>query len=577
MPSEPSENRVDLLLAAADDGRPVLPDGLPADSVGDAKKPKTVRDDVHQWRRDDADPNVLSLQKWAVIAPKGREGDELLSAITPLMRLREAEQGTKPLIYRVDPDLEAKKAVAWKQDVYWDEDTPQVDRPRYLLILGDLTQVSLDLQHALANDAFVGRIHFEDAGGRADRSAYAAYAEKVVRFTGQRDAEIAPDMVYYVSPDGSPATSVAGSRLVEPSFRVSEELRAEGKLPAASVRRIDAETVKELLSAVSAPKPSVMLSVSHGLGAPRRGWPSDEEQRRRQGALTLGNNEVLDAERLSGGAFLPGGMWFFLACFGAGTPKNSAYSVWLSQLAAEGAYSGNLATVRQSLPAEDKPGFVAALPQVALRNPEGPLAVIGHMDLAWTYAFSGVTRLAESRKTRILTALEVLVRGGRAGVGLGALMAFFQQANNELTIDYELESNARSEGKTYEGSRAERAHLWMLRNDLRGYVLLGDPAARLPIRANVDPALVAASVTAPASVSVTAPASVTASASAPASVSVSEAGDVPDSVPESVRAAAVSALLVGEEAPNAIAAKAGVSRDTLWDWFDAHRAERRKL
>ena len=27
-----------------------------------------------------------------------------------------------------------------------------------------------------------------------------------------------------------------------------------------------------------------------------------------------------------------------------------------------------------------------------------------------------------------------------------------------------------------------RAHLWMTRHDLAGYILLGDPAVRLPIR-----------------------------------------------------------------------------------------------
>ena len=36
---------------------------------------------------------------------------------------------------------------------------------------------------------------------------------------------------------------------------------------------------------------------------------------------------------------------------------------------------------------------------------------------------------------------------------------------------------------------AKRSHLWMLRQDLAGYILLGDPAVRLPLQPAAPPAL----------------------------------------------------------------------------------------
>jgi hypothetical protein len=174
-------------------------------------------------------------------------------------------------------------------------------------------------------------------------------------------------------------------------------------------------------------------------------------------------------------------MWLSLACFGAGTPATSAYHAWLTQLAREGAYGGSVEAVLRSLPASGQRPFVAALPQAALANPEGPLAVIGHVDLAWTYGFTSLKKPSESRRSRVLSSLDVMVRGSRAGVALEAIVRFYRETNDALTASYELEADARAEGRPDPTDRIERGHLWMLRNDLRGYVLLGDPAARLPL------------------------------------------------------------------------------------------------
>jgi hypothetical protein len=134
-----------------------------------------------------------------------------------------------------------------------------------------------------------------------------------------------------------------------------------------------------------------------------------------------------------------------------------------------------------SLPREGAPPFVAALPQAALANPQGPLAVIGHVDLAWTYSFQEMGRAARDRPSRFLGLLSSLVEGSRVGVGLSALLRSFVMANTELTTLYEQEELARQSGRSSPVDAVALAHLWMLRHDLAGYVLLGDPAVRLPL------------------------------------------------------------------------------------------------
>ncbi|WP_437933038.1 hypothetical protein [Sorangium sp. So ce341] len=547
----PREDRLDLLLADADERRPVLDEGLSDDTAQRAPRPRKARDANH-WRRTDADRNDLTLQRWAVIAPEGREGDRMLEAIQPLVALREAEQGSPARVVRVPHGMDAKRSADFRRDIYWSEEVAEEDRPLYLMMLGDLHHTSVELQHALANDALVGRVHFADGAGETDLAGYAAYAEKVVRYAQRGTPETSPELLFYAAPDGSAATVAGKLRLVGPSLAASMEAHVRGKLPAAAVREISAGSVDDLLAGGGGARPSVLLSVSHGLGAPRRGWRREEDAWRRQGALVIAHDEILDAERLRGQAFLPGGMWFYLACLGAGTPAESVYHAWLSQLAQEDRYGGSLKAVLHSLPASGQRPFVAALPQAALANPAGPLAVIGHVDLAWTYGFSGTKSLSESKKSRIYRPLEVLVRGSRAGIALEALMEFYRGANDDLAQSYQREADARAAGRADPTDRADRAHLWMLRNDLRGYVLLGDPAARLPLRQLA----LRAEAPAPAEVGCTPP-------EAPAG------GAAPGA---QAREAAVLAMIRGDEAPRAIAARARVSLETLWSWVDAYRA-----
>jgi hypothetical protein len=161
-----------------------------------------------------------------------------------------------------------------------------------------------------------------------------------------------------------------------------------------------------------------------------------------------------------------------LACFSAGTPSTSKFERWLRELKLSGAQAAAPAEVLRSLPREGQAPFVAAIPKAALANPDGPLGFVGHVDLAWTYAFRRIDSRdkAQSRPARFAELLRAAATGARIGVAFRQLYSYFTQIDNELVVR-QADPNTPAE---------RRGHLWMLRQDLAGYVLLGDPAARLP-------------------------------------------------------------------------------------------------
>ncbi|HEX8706082.1 MAG TPA: hypothetical protein VF815_45025 [Myxococcaceae bacterium] len=477
----------ELLLTHANDQRPVLENALPLDAAGhQPRPPQPPRPSKEKKRtsaedeliRPDRDPNSLPDQRWGVVVPEGPLGDRLLALIEPLCRLRAEEQGAPARVYRAPPDLDGVRAARWKDTVLYNEDEFETEQPAYLLILGDFDHVSLELQQVLGSGGFAGRLAFPSDAG------YEAYVDKVLRWNRSPSPARRARTLLFTAHDGTPATTVGYQALMAPSLRNLRKKQEEGSLsaePPVELGEPAAWSVQQLLAQVASPQPSVLFTMSHGMGAPRRGWSSVEEQRARQGAMSLGGEGTLEASALATTPFLPGGLWFFLACFGGGTPARSFYYPWLARLREAGEYPGRLERLLAALPKEGERPFVAALPQAALANPHGPLAVMAHVDLAWTYSFQDMGRAARDRPSRFLGLLSTLVEGSRAGVGLSSLLRAFNVANTELTTLYDQEEFARQAGRESPVDSVELAHLWMLRHDLAGYILLGDPAVRLPL------------------------------------------------------------------------------------------------
>jgi hypothetical protein len=291
-----------------------------------------------------------------------------------------------------------------------------------------------------------------------------------------------PRALYYTVQDGSAAIGAGSRHFAAPCMQMTADLATRGKLAVDGPTEIPHSEwgPEELFTVAGIDAPSLLVSLSHGLGAPRRGWRSPDQQRALQGALSLGSDEPLSADMVRESPFLPGGVWFCVACYGAGTPPTSAFYPWLEQLARTGDAREQAAAVLRALPRDGERPFVAALPQALLANPAGPLAVIGHMDLAWTFGFTDPGG-KQSRASRMHAAQRAILGGSRVGVGLDALMHAYREVNDELMAGYQAQRDALARGRPDPVDPRALGDAWMQRNDLRGYVLLGDPATRLPV------------------------------------------------------------------------------------------------
>jgi hypothetical protein len=460
---------LELLLAHADGNRPVLRQGLAEETLLGAPFPLPGQMPQRLWDVNQ-DPNELSKQRWGIIAPEGERWDRILELIAPLMRVREEAQGATALVYRFSAEKErvvdSASAMRWKQETFWHQGGIEAHLPRYLLLLGDLDELPLEVQQVLSTDAFVGRLAFPSEAG------YAAYVSKVLRWEERSEREKRARMLFYTAWDGKPAISSAYYGLIDPNVRACRTGQSLGTFPpTAEILELGSRQLalrEQLLTQAAELGPGVLFSLSHGATADR------DSRRERQGALMLPSEGALLGKDVASRPFLPGGIWFFFACFSAGTPAFSSYEPWLRQLELRDP------EVAQSLSSELPQGetpFIAALPQAALANPDGPLAVVGHVDLAWSYGFEDHGHPTPSR---FLGVLKALAEGGRAGAALHALQRFVNEASVELTL-LQRRREAGTSLPQLPVDPKRWAELWMVRQDLSNYILLGDPAVRLPL------------------------------------------------------------------------------------------------
>lgn len=546
---------LELLLSHCDTGAQVLADPVPLHAAAGARHDPgavTDGDDPTHLGDEHAPVDHLPGRRWGVIAPLGPEGDAMLARLAPLMEKRAADQGCELVPpFRVSPDMDAARSIRWVAGEF--NRVGKDERPDYLLLLGDLRQVSGELQTALSVQHFTGRLALASLDG------YDAYAQKVLRHE-RPEAEQAADqcraLTYTVR--GSDATEHGFAGLMEPFVARSRQLFELGK------RKLGFEAIpdpweprpEDLLELASDPRPTVLFSMSHGAGAPAKvGWQPGE-QRHLQGAMCFGpKGGNLTAEQVAVKPFLPGGIWFYFACFGAGTPRTSAYWHWLRD-SPLGASISDVALL-SSLPQGTESGFLAALPQAALANPDGPLAVVGHLDLAWSFSYDGPPSGGGSHVDRFLALTKLADRKGVDPVRIGSVfhqfIADLATINKQLTDAADDEKRGQMAGAPAAVNARERARLWMMRQDLAAYMLLGDPAAHLAVAA---PA-VARAPRIPSIFSVEAPAR-----------TGRQVQKLP-TIEEMERA--ILTVLAEENTAEDVAEVRGLAKDDVQAWVDAYR------
>lgn len=416
-----------------------------------------------------ADPNDLVKQRYAVLAPEGPAGDRLLSLVRPLLERRRAEQGGQSIYQvRLPANINNEQARQFRAERI------RENAPRYWLVLGDFSDISLETTNALATHYFVGRL------GLSKDDDYRAYVEKIVRWEDTPTTAAQGQTILCSVRDGAPATALAQRSLMRPLEDICVSERALDRFGTSNIFHRHPTSLSDLSSLFQTSEPSVLFSASHGAGPPRCGYASAMEQRRLSGSLCIGR-DILTGDDIGERPFLPGGIWFYFACYGAGTPARSAFIPWLHDLVHQGSLSSDAAEIA-TLGLAGEP-FLGALPKAALANPNGPLAVLGHVDLAWSLSFADAGTRGERHTMRFSSAMRALVEGRRAGIAHGELTRFFLDTSHALTEMYDAEK--RGDASLHDRDRAVRkAQLWLRRHDVGHYVLLGDPAVRLPLAGN---------------------------------------------------------------------------------------------
>jgi hypothetical protein len=467
MPAAPTLTDPHLLMAEDGPRTPVLSEPCPAPTLRPDELGPTGPAPSFLWD-DGADPNDLALQRWGVVLPEGPGAAPALAALEPLLRLRASEQdGVRPLVYHVPPITQLSEAVRWRRRSF-EASATLADLPRYLLIVGDLHEVSEAVQAALAVDAFVGRLPWTDP------TRLAAYAQRLVAHQGPLGDQ-APALHLHAVDDGTSATRHAEQVLIEPLHR---RLRDDPSLDAALLHHLTGAPLSHasLRDWLATDGPAVTLTAAHGLGPPRAGWSNPAAQRERQGALCLGPDHppLLGAD-LTTGPVWPGGVWFHLGCYSAGVPTHSAYAHWLDRAATDDwRLAATAASARHGLALPGTPPFVCALASEALANPQGPLAYVGHVDLAWSFSYASEDGARTSHLEPYADFFRSLSRGDR--VGVAARRARRTLPFVEAQLGAWLDEQARGEPGP---SPRELGMLWLLRNDLAAYLTLGDPAVRV--------------------------------------------------------------------------------------------------
>lgn len=412
------------------------------------------------------DPTDLAKAGWGVIfaqnyanytleALQSDEGLGLLLAHRQRQATQNREDYYKVFIF--DSKWDKNKFLAKQGAPISGAVDPDRGVPYYLLIVGDPATIPYEFQYQLDVQYAVGRIYFDTL------DEYAYYAQSVVRAEEARIERSRQIKFWSVSNKGDNATQLSTKHLVTPlsqwltktypDWATAPLLGENDTTPDLSATKTNLD---RLLNQETAP--AILFTASHGISYPK----GDSRQRDYQGALItqdwaqyLGKPDpeqhLFAATDIQADADLHGMIVFHFACYGLGTPQFNDFKH----------KDGEAELAEQP--------FVARLPQKLLSHEKGgALAVLGHIDRAWTHSFKN----SQIKQWSVFqSALTCLMR--RCPVGYA--MEYFNQEYAELASDCNLGiQNDKKKDK-------EIAELWTRSHNARNFAIFGDPAVRVAI------------------------------------------------------------------------------------------------
>lgn len=440
-------------------------------ACGEDWDPQQIQELREKKERDDEDgyvlrfgleSNDLAQAGWGVIFTP-EVSDKVREALKPLLDHRKSQAGEyyKELIYR--PKERQYKFLARYGAGPGPADPENV--PYYLLIVGSPEEIPFRFQYQLDVQYAVGRLHFDTV------EEYAHYAENVVDVENENRKRPKSAAFFGVANRDDRATQRSCHDLTQPLVNHLEERVQDWGFESVLGEMATKDQLSKFLGGESTP--AFLFTASHGVGFDL----NDELQLSHQGALLCqdwpGPREwkkrvppgfYMSADDIDDSADVTGLIAFHFACYGAGTPKCDQFTPHRKK------------KEHQQLAPHD---FVAGLPRRLLAHPKGgALAVIGHVDRAWTYAFDW-PQAVRTVDVDTLTAFESVFEALFEGHSVGAATEFFNQRYAELSSALTMETEEVKYGA--EPDILSVSGLWTANNDARSYIVLGDPAVRLAV------------------------------------------------------------------------------------------------
>ena len=411
------------------------------------------------------DANNLEQAGWGIVYAPGIS-EEIKEALSPLVNWRQGQANKVKELFKIyqfkaehaDPQRGYRVFMRENNTAARDDADPE-EMPYYLLLVGSPEEIPYTFQYALDVNRAVGRIFFDTA------VEYANYAQSVVA-AEKENLQLPRQATFFgVTNENDPATRLSTEHLIKPLFdHFQENFSDKWDINSFIGEQAKQAQLRTILGGEKQQTPAFLLTGSHGIGFDS----GDSRQQAHQGALLCSDwarqpgyipeEMYLAGEHIDNSAQLHGQIAFFFACYGAGTPMQDDFM---------GKTEG---TAKQIAPGS----FIAKLPQRMLSHPRGgALAVIGHVDRAWTYSFLEDSNVIQKGHLAFESTLTELLQGGR----IGHTFDYFNRKHASSSVGLVNLLDEQRRGK--EVDDYELIDTWIMNHDARDYIILGDPAVRL--------------------------------------------------------------------------------------------------
>jgi hypothetical protein len=417
------------------------------------------------------DPNDLTQAGWGILFASDAD-PAIQTRLQPLIDLRR-QQVQDPSLFKIFSGatgvLPGQTAASWAQQRGVSLTAP-VDPyhggvPYYLLIVGSPERIQFEFQALLKMQWAVGRLYFDDLEdcGR--------YAQAVVQYESKAFTPVQSKSaaVWVTRNHGDLATAMLSGAISQDFLGTNNQLGARRQFALSAFfneKATKPQLIEILRGNVAGGPPAVVFTGSHGCDY---SGADPDTQRRLQGSLATqewvpgtpaNSTNQFTADDIPADPKLQGTVGFLFACYSGACPVENSY------------YFN-----KDGSPIRIAPNpLVARLPQALLSR--GMLAVIGHIDLAFPYAFQDAAGTPQVQALR--TPLELLMGGKRSGLAADTLSVMWSSRSAQLAL---AQGQAPPAGTSAALSPSPViARMTIARDDARNYIVLGDPATQLRIR-----------------------------------------------------------------------------------------------